>query len=309
MARLPSVLTSRSLRLEEWLLRLRAPVGALQAIRKMRVGERYLFGECLGPGYLSVQNGEARAELRRERGQWMIEAAWGVRAGRRNRPHWYVCAPVRIMNAGMIEFDTIDNETRFALVCRYLEWIVSRAGAKDMRQFARNGMEPFWRGETIDANNLTRNGVLHGEIHCAAVLFAMRPELYMPPLSLPRQFAAVILWECGDYLLKITLPNFARHDEARRFAHRHYWLKVEGDCLLLIDAQRSIEAEEAFDEHVALYRRRTDVAPETRRNDDYEQILVTISQLRTHVNVMAMTRWLSWVDPVQRQPSYLLEWA
>lgn len=158
----------------------RMPLWFQRSIRDMKVGDTFILGKytqpvshnsesfCVPPRDSACLDSReacfvAEAWIEKERGVYSFYATWTFPT-KPERAHVMTFGEFRIRKGGIIEFDNKNVEPddknhpvrSFALVCRYLAYMLNCMSAEDKKVYFSNNSSPLFNGIWLDRDCIER---------------------------------------------------------------------------------------------------------------------------------------------------------
>lgn len=145
------------------------PLWFQRSIRDMKVGDTFILGKytqpvshdsdsfCVPPRYSASLDGSeacfvAEAWIEKERGVYSFYGTWTFPT-KPERAHVMTFGEFSISKGGIIEFDDKDHAVRsFALVCRYLAYMLNCMSDEDKKIYFKNNSFPLFNGVWLDSD-------------------------------------------------------------------------------------------------------------------------------------------------------------
>lgn len=148
----------------------RMPLWFQRSIRDMKVGDTFILGKYTEP--VSIYNGDfhapqrasddgeahlvAEAWIEKERGLYTFYGTWTFPT-KPERALIMTSGNFKVRKGGIVDFEDKDDSVKnFALVCRYLSYILSRMSHKDKEIYFKNKSFPLLNGVWLDSDSIER---------------------------------------------------------------------------------------------------------------------------------------------------------
>lgn len=166
----------------DFMLYCRMPLCFQRSIRDMKIGDTFILGKytqpvshesdsfCVPPRYSACLDDSeacfvAEAWIEKERGVYSFYGTWTFPT-KPERAFIMTFGEFRIRKGGIIEFDDknvgLDDKNHavrsFALVCRYLAYMLNGMSAEDKKVYFSNHSFPLFNGVWLDSDCIERRG-------------------------------------------------------------------------------------------------------------------------------------------------------
>ncbi|MGQ3665408.1 hypothetical protein [Citrobacter braakii] len=135
----------------------RMPVWCQRTVRDMKIGDTFFLGqykEEISEG--SDEYFIAEAWIEKKRGEWHFYGTW-THPTKGSRPLIMTYGEFRVLKGGIVVFSKDGAGVReFALVSRYLDFLVRKMTKEQQLLFITKGSKPLYRGVWVDKNFIDR---------------------------------------------------------------------------------------------------------------------------------------------------------
>ena len=144
----------------------RMPLYFQSAIKDMKVGDTFIFGKYTqhisgeeNSVLMPVSDGEpcyvAEAWIEKERGFYSFFGTWTFPT-KPTRAFVMTSGKFKILKGGIIEFEKLESVKYFALVCRYLMWLVKKMPKEEKQRYFSANSVPLFMGIWLDSDLIER---------------------------------------------------------------------------------------------------------------------------------------------------------
>lgn len=144
----------------------RMPLYFQRSVRDMKVGDTFILGKYTqhlsgeeNSVLMPVSDGEpcyvAEAWIEKERGFYSFFGTWTFPT-KPTRAFIMTSGKFKILKGGIIEFEKSELVKSFALVCRYLMWLVKKMPKEEKQRYFSANSVPLFMGIWLDSDLIER---------------------------------------------------------------------------------------------------------------------------------------------------------